>query len=72
MKKQKNNKIYLEFTPEIREWLKMKAEEQGIEVQEVINQLISEQMDRENFKFKDKDNKYKIFIEEYLKIIRKF
>jgi len=72
MKKNKNNRVYLEFTSEMREWLKIKAEEENLNIQEFINQLISEEMDKHDFSPKGESNKHREFIREYLKIIRKF
>jgi hypothetical protein len=64
--------IYVEFTPEMREWLKTKAEEDNLNIQEFINQLISEEMNKQDFLSEGKSNKYREFIKEYLQIIRKF
>jgi len=64
--------IYVEFTPEMREWLKTKAEEDNLNIQEFINQLISEEMNKQDFSSEGKSNKYREFIKEYLQIIRKF
>jgi|AntDeeMetagen681_2_1112603.scaffolds.fasta_scaffold31608_2 hypothetical protein len=63
--------IYVEFTPEMREWLKTKAEEDNLNIQEFINQLISEEMNKQDFLSEGKSNKYREFIKEYLQIIRK-
>ncbi len=72
MKNFKDDKIYLEFTPKVREWLKKKANEKEMDMKAFINQLISEQMNKENFSLESESNKYRDFIKEYLKIIRKF
>jgi hypothetical protein len=63
--------IYVEFTPEMREWLKTKAEADNLNIQEFINQLISEEMNKQDFLSEGKSNKYREFIKEYLQIIRK-
>jgi len=69
----------IKFSEQIRNWLIKKAAEEDLSVNEYINKLISQQMEEDNsIKQSDEEDldsdmeKYRQFIKEYMKIIRKF
>lgn len=72
MNKSKENMIYLKFRPEVKKWLKNKAREEEIDIENFIKQLIFKEMENDGFLLEGEDNVYRTFIREYLKIIRKF